>query len=114
MPDSAALTADELRAFRRRITVMRVSVGCDLVVALVCVFTLGHLGPVLWLVPVVPAVLLTFALYVRAYRCPRCRRNVWNPPPGEDGTPGLALFGPAHPDHCRACGVRLARPEWTA
>ncbi len=109
MPDSLSLTADELRAFRRRITAMRVSIVSGLVVALVSVFTLGQFGPVLWIAPVVPVIILSLGLYVRASRCPRCRRSVWsNPPPGEDGNPGLTIFGHLHPDHCRACGVRLS------
>lgn len=106
-PGPISLTADELRSFHRRIAVMRVSLAFDFVVALASLFTLGHWGQLLWLAPVVPAVILSFALYVWAIRCPRCRRNVWNPPPNEDGTPGLALFGQPHPNHCRAYGVRL-------
>lgn len=109
MPDSLSLTADELRAFHRRIMAMRVSIVGGLVVALVSVISLGHLSPVLWIAPVVPAMILSHALHFRASRCPRCRKSVWsNPPPDEDGTPGLTLFGHLHPDHCRACGVRLS------
>ena len=112
--DTTGLTADELRAFHRRITAMRVSLAGGLVAALVSGISLGHLSPVLWIAPVVPVMILSHVLHFRASRCPQCRKSVWsNPPPDEDGSPGFALFGHLHPDHCRACGVRLVRPEPT-
>lgn len=103
-----SLTAEEVRSFRRRFLWMRLAIGAYGVVAVACLLTLGHWGPVFWMAPVVPAVILSFVLYARATRCPRCRQSVWsNPPPGEDGNPGFNLFGQFHPDHCRACGVLL-------
>lgn len=103
-----SLTTEEVRSFRRRFTAMRVSLGFVLVGTLVSLLTLDHLGQFLWLAPILPGVILSFVLYVRATRCPRCRESVWsNPPPGEDGNPGFNLFGQFHPNHCRACGVLL-------
>lgn len=104
------LTADEVRSLRRRCLWMRLSIGVVGVVAVVCLLNFGHWGQVFWMAPVVPGVIVSSVLYVRATRCPRCKQSVWsNPPPDEDGSPGYAMFGQTHPDRCRSCGVGLKR-----
>ena len=109
--DTHRLTADEGRQLRRRCLWMRLSIGVHVVVSVVCLLNLGHWGQLFWMAPVVPLIILSFVLYVRATRCPRCKQSVWsNPLPDEDGNPGFAMFGQTHPDRCRSCGVGLNPP----
>jgi hypothetical protein len=112
MSDAGSLSPAEARGLWCRRAVAQGALAVFFVGSVAAFWTVPYEDQAAWLVGAVPAAVLCLILHGRGVRCPRCRNSVFGRRDVDENTyhPGDPGFGPALPDRCRTCQVRLTPP----
>jgi hypothetical protein len=110
MSDDRSLNPAESRSLRRRRKVAQCVLGLFYIGALALMLALGYEGRFVWAAVCVPGALVCFILHIWGATCPRCGGPVFGRRDVDENTyhPNDMVLGPAFPERCKLCGVRLA------